>query len=104
MEDGLAEYMTFIRGTVAVGLQMGMRGDKILFEHLFDDNGQKLLDPQMMKVPLVDPILVRRALASLDRVRPLCTHIAEVEIYGMLLSAARALITSSRDGEPPFSL
>ncbi|EHK99279.1 hypothetical protein M7I_4844 [Glarea lozoyensis 74030] len=97
MDDGLAEYMTFIRGTVAVGIQMGIRKDKILFEHLFDDNGEKLVDPAMMKAPLVDSSLVRMALASLEKIQPLCDHVVEVEIYGMLLAAARALITSSRD-------
>jgi hypothetical protein len=99
MEDGLAEYMTFIRGTIAVGIQMGIRQDKNLFEHLFDGNGEKLVDPAMMKAPLVDPSLVRRALESLDKIHPLCKHIVEIEIYGMMLSAARALITSSRDGK-----
>jgi hypothetical protein len=99
MEDGLAEYMTFIRGTVAVGIQMGIRKDKILFEHIFENNGEKLVDPAMMKAPLVDPSLVRRVLASLEKVQPLCKHVVEVEMYGMLLSAARTLITSSRDGK-----
>jgi hypothetical protein len=103
MDDGLAEYMTFIRGTVAVGIQMGIRKDRMLFEHLFDGNGEKLADPAMMKAPLIEPSLVRRALESLDKVQPLCKHIVEIEIYGMLLSATRALITSSRDGKPKSS-
>ena len=98
IEDGLAEYMTFIRGSVAVGMQMGIRRDKVLFENLFEGNGEKLVEEKMVRSPLVEPRLVRRALESLERVGPLCEHVVEREMFGLLLAAARALITSSRDG------
>lgn len=35
LEDGLIEFMMFIRGTVSVGFTMGSRRMKILFDRLF---------------------------------------------------------------------
>lgn len=99
LEDGLAEYMSFIRGTVAVGMQMGMKGMKVLFDQLFEDKDLKVIEPAMLKAPLIDSGLVRLALESLERIEPLCQTKVEREMYGMLLSTARALITSSHDGK-----
>lgn len=97
IEDGLAEYMSFIRGTVAVGIQMGMKRMQVLFDQLFEDKDLKVIEPAMLKAPLIDPGLVRLALESLERIEPLCQSKVERETYGMLLSTARALITSSHD-------
>lgn len=103
MEDGLAEYMSFIRGTVAVGNQMGMKRMHILFRHLFGDSDLEKIDPLMKAAELIDPTLVRGALKSLEKIGPLCKTKLELEVYGVLVSAARALVTSSRDGnfKPP---
>ncbi|KAG9229064.1 hypothetical protein BJ875DRAFT_211741 [Amylocarpus encephaloides] len=97
IEDGLAEYMSFIRGTVTVGIQMGINKYPVLFKTLFEGNGEAAVDPAMLAAPLISPTLVRGALGSLERICPLCKHPVELEIYGMLLATARALITSSRD-------
>ncbi|KAF4630476.1 hypothetical protein G7Y89_g7661 [Cudoniella acicularis] len=98
IDDGLAEYMSFIRGTVAVGMQMSIKGLTILFDKLFEDKEMEVLEPLLLKAPLLEPVLVKRALRSLERIEPLCQTRLEREIYGMLLSTTRALITSSRDG------
>jgi len=102
IDDGLAEYMTFIRGTIVVGIQMGMKRMNILFHHLFGDQSVEKIDPYMKAASLIDPDLVRAALRSLEKIRPLCNSRLEIEVYGMLLSTARALITSSRDGMFPL--
>lgn len=99
LEDGLLEYMTFIRGGVTVGYQMGMKGLRILFEKLFDQQDiPETLHNLMVEAPLVHPKLVRKALDSLERLEPLCQHPVEKEVYRMLHEIARSLITSSRDG------
>lgn len=100
LSDGLAEYMTFIRGTVAVGIQMGMKGMRVVFDQLFHGRQLEIVDPAITKAPLVAPHLVRAALRSLEKVAPLCKSEVEIKVYGMLLTTARALVTSSRDGEP----
>jgi hypothetical protein len=100
IEDGLAEYLTFIRGTVVVGIQMGMKKMHILFNHLFGDRDLEKIDPKMRAASLIEPELVRVAIRSLEKVAPLCKTKLEIEVYSMLLSSARALVTSSRDGKP----
>lgn len=101
LEDGLLEYMTFIRGATTVGYQMGIKQQRILFEKLFDQAEiPEPVDNLMMAAPLVHPKLVRKALDSLERVEPLCQHPVEIEVYRMLYEIARSLITSSRDGKP----
>ncbi|TVY31630.1 Sterol uptake control protein, partial [Lachnellula subtilissima] len=97
LDDALSEYMAFIRGTVAVGIQMGMKRMNVLFAHLFANQDLENIDPYMKAAALIDPVLVRAALGSLDKIRPLCTTELEIGVYGMLLGTARALITSSRD-------
>ncbi|RDL38002.1 uncharacterized protein BP5553_05435 [Venustampulla echinocandica] len=97
LSDGLAEYMTFIRGTVAVGIQMGMKGMHVLFDRLFHGREMEIVDPLITKAPLITPHLARAAIRSLEKVGPLCKSVVEVKLYGMLLTTARALVTSSRD-------
>jgi hypothetical protein len=104
IDDGLTEYMTFIRGTVVVGIQMSTKGLNILFHHLFGDKSLEQIDPYMKAASLIDPELVRAALRSLEKIGLLCKSRLEIEVYGLLLSAARALVTSSRDGAFPLLL
>jgi hypothetical protein len=99
IEDGLAEYLTFIRGTIVVGIQMGIKKMHILFDRLFGDRDLESIDPKMKAASLIEPELVRIAIRSLEKIAPLCKSRLEIEVYGMLLSIARALVTSSRDGK-----
>jgi len=99
IEDGLAEYLTFIRGTIVVGVQMGMKRMHVLFDQLFENRDMEKIDPRMKAAPLIEPELVRVAIRSLEKLAPLCKSKVEIEVYGGLLSIARALVTSSRDGE-----
>ncbi|TVY85085.1 Sterol uptake control protein [Lachnellula suecica] len=98
IDDGLTEFMAFLRGTVAVGIQMGMSRMHILFENLFGDKDVEIKDSAMKLAALVNPVLVGAALRSLEKIRPLCKSGVEIEVYGLLLSTARSLVTSSRDG------
>ena len=96
MNEGLVEYMTFIRGVVVVSMDMGQKNIGFLFEHMFDQS--QIFESELTESPLIDPELARPACRSLERFCPLVKHTREVEFYGHLLSAARALFTSSRDG------
>ncbi|CAG8972413.1 hypothetical protein HYALB_00001101 [Hymenoscyphus albidus] len=97
LEDGLLEYMTFIRGTVTVGFQMGVKRHRVLFEQAFEQTEiPESIDNLMLAAPLVHPILVRKALNSLERLQPLCDHPVEIEMFKMLHEVARSLITCER--------
>lgn len=55
LDDGMAEYMTFIRGIMIVAVQMYVRGERLLFgEFMGDDAREARLQPLMERVPLID--------------------------------------------------
>jgi hypothetical protein len=101
IDDGIVEYMTFVRGVVVVSMHMGQKNIGFLFEHMFDQ--AQVVESELTESPLIDPEHARRACRSLELLRPLVQNAREVEFYGHLLSAARALFTSSRDGMSPSS-
>ncbi len=98
INDGLGEYMSFIRGTTTIGIQMYVNNFKILFSKVFGDENMEELDPKLQQAPLIESSVVVSAIRSLERIAPLCQTKVEREMYGLLLSMARNLITSSRDG------
>jgi hypothetical protein len=99
INDGLVEYMTFIRGCVVVGMQMGTKNMKFVFHHMWGDESVELIDPGLKLTPLVDSKSVGAACRSIEKFRHLCHKKCEVDVYALLLNMARALFTSSRDGE-----
>lgn len=96
IDDGLVEYMTFIRGVLVVSMHMGQKNIGFLFEHMFDQ--AQVVASELTDSPLIDPELAGRACRSLEQLSPLVKNPREVEFYGYLLSTARALFTSSQDG------
>jgi hypothetical protein len=98
IDDGLVEYMTFIRGVVLLSSHMGANNIKFLFHSMFGEEQTKKLDPKLEESPLIDPDLVDAACASLEALAPLCTRNSEREYRGLLLSLARSLYSSSREG------
>lgn len=101
IDDGIVEYMTFVRGVLVVSMHMGQKNIGFLFEHMFDQ--AEVIEDELTESPLIDPEHARRACRSLELFCPLVQNTREVEFYGHLLSAARALFTSSRDGTSPSS-
>ena len=97
INDGLVEYMTFIRGVVVVSMHMGQRRIGFLFDHLFDQ--AEVVASELTESPLIDPEHARGACRSLELICPLIQNPKEKEYYGYLLAAARALFTSSQDGK-----
>ncbi|RKU47420.1 hypothetical protein DL546_008379 [Coniochaeta pulveracea] len=72
LDDGMVEYMTFIRGVVIVGIQMYIKGARLLFGEFLGDGQVELLRPVMEKVPLVDGEWVRGAVEAVDGLEGLC--------------------------------
>lgn len=99
LEDGLMEYMMFIRGTVSIGFSMGARRMKFIFERIFDDQQLNQVDPSMHAAPLINADVVASACRSFERFKHLCKRKVEIDVYVILSGIANSLITSSRDGK-----
>jgi hypothetical protein len=102
MNDGLTEYMSFIRGTVAVAIHMAQNQMKFLFHHMWDYEQMEQVDAMLHETPLIDAEVAGAACRSLEKMAHLCTTKTEIQLYGLLLNMARTCITSSRDGNLLF--
>lgn len=98
IHDGLSEYMSFIRGTVAIGIQMYIRNFRTFFANLYGDGAVLAMNDALLSTPLLDPQIVTSAIRSLERLSPICRPgSVEIEMLGLLSNMARSLVTSSRD-------
>ncbi|PTB67361.1 hypothetical protein BBK36DRAFT_65128 [Trichoderma citrinoviride] len=95
LEDGLAEYMTFIRGIVIVGMQMMFKSIKPLFNNLFESNNDDVLAPYMEGLPLIQRGWAEAAIESIERLGPLCTRQVEIDYHGHLKTISSCLLTNS---------
>jgi hypothetical protein len=99
LEDGLAEYMTFIRGIVIVGIQMMFKSIKPLFSNLFDSNQDEVLAPYMEGLPLIQKGWAETAVESIANLAPLCTRQVEIEYHEQLMTISSHLLTNSFEGK-----
>lgn len=99
LEDGLAEYMTFIRGIVIVGMQMSFRNIAPVFTTLFDNDPNELLGAQMEDLPLIEKAWVDAAVEALNGLKPLCATQLENEYREQLLGIGEKLYENSFEGE-----
>ncbi|KAI1766608.1 hypothetical protein GGR53DRAFT_485927 [Hypoxylon sp. FL1150] len=95
LDDGMAEYMTFIRGIVLVSAQMHCKGVKFIFSNLSHLDTSAILKPHMDALPLVRRDWVDMAVASIHGLEPLCRHQVEMEYHRLILEMAEALYTDS---------
>ncbi|KAJ3481026.1 hypothetical protein NLG97_g7922 [Lecanicillium saksenae] len=95
LEDGMAEYMTFIRGIVIVGMQMSFRSIAPVFTTLFDNDPNDHLAEQMQDLPLIEKAWVDSAVEALDALKPLCAQPLEHEYHGQLMGIAQKLYENS---------
>jgi hypothetical protein len=103
MDEGLPEYLTFVRGCVLVSLQMGSRGLKFLFQNLFSDDEIEMARPYLQHMPAVDLRPVDAACASLEALAPLCERESEKTMREQTLEIVRKFYLSSCDGtNSPF--
>ena len=66
IDEGLPEYLTFIRGCVLLPLQMGYKHPKFLFQNLLSDDEIEKTRPYFQDMPAVDLRCVDAAYASLE--------------------------------------
>jgi len=98
VSDALGEYMWFFRGILAIAIQMGIKQYGFLFKNLLGNKQVELIDVALKALPLIDSDAATRACRSLEKMGPLCKTKVEMEFYRLLLSMARSLFTSSREG------
>ncbi|KAH7321107.1 hypothetical protein B0I35DRAFT_477623 [Stachybotrys elegans] len=95
MEDGLAEYMTFIRGIVIVGFQMMFKGMKPLFSNMVGQEQHAVMEPLMESLPLIEKGWADAAKESIERLRPLCATPVETQYQEALMAIVEQLYISS---------
>lgn len=98
LEDGLPEYMTFIRGVVLVAGNMGARRLKFIFTSMLGTEQLQKMDPHLQGSPGINSDATNAAVESLEAFAPLCERASEKSFHGLLMKTARALSSSSRDG------
>ncbi|KAL8397815.1 hypothetical protein RB594_004500 [Gaeumannomyces avenae] len=86
LDDGMAEYMTFIRGIIIVMIQMYTSGARFLFSNFVGDEQDAILKPLMDRVPMIDRRRAEAAAAAVAGLEP-------------LVAAAAALSGSSGGGD-----
>jgi hypothetical protein len=104
INDGFSEYMTFIRGVLAISIQMGMVKMKFLFTNLWGDQGFSKVASAIPTTPPIKPEIVAACCRSFERFSNLCRSKTQIEVYTVLEGIARSLISSPRDGESSFPL
>lgn len=103
IDEGLSEYLTFVRGCVLIPLQMGCKGLKFLFQNLLSDDEIEKTRPYLQAMPPVDLRSVDAANASLEDFGPLCEREAEKKMHEGMLNLVRSFYVSSCDGtKSPF--
>ncbi|KAI0181373.1 hypothetical protein GGR52DRAFT_32825 [Hypoxylon sp. FL1284] len=96
LDDGMAEYMTFIRGIALVSGQMRSRGMRFIFSNLRHLNtSATMLKPHIDALPPVRRTWVDMAVAAIRALEPLCAHPVEAAYRRLLLAIAEALYTDS---------
>ncbi|KLU89709.1 hypothetical protein MAPG_08678, partial [Magnaporthiopsis poae ATCC 64411] len=79
LEDGMAEYMTFIRGIIIVAIQMYAKGARFLFTNFIEDEQDALLRPLIEQVPMINRVWAEGAIAAVAGLSPLVTAHSEEE-------------------------
>jgi hypothetical protein len=98
MDDGMAEYMTFIRGVVIVAIQMYVKRARLIFSNLGEDQ-MKILQPLIAKLPPIDSTWTDAAVQAIQALAPLCQGALERTYHQMLLDIAVNLYVSPVEGK-----
>lgn len=116
LDDGMTEYMTFIRGIIIVAMQMHHKSamHKDAARSLFDafmgmtaddqsQSGTTLLDQQsphfyMQNMPLLERNWINPAFNAIQALGSLCQHPVEMTYHKMILDMAKQLYVSSWEG------
>ena len=99
LEDGMAEYMTFIRGIMIVAMQMYQKGAKFLFTNWIGEDQKAIMKPLLEKVPLVHRDWVDSAATAVQNLSPICMDPISRKYHELLLEMIAQLYKSSFGGE-----
>jgi hypothetical protein len=99
LEDGINEYMTFIRGVLVVAIQMYVKGAKLLFEDFINDKSRDEMQPVLKDAPLVEKAWADAALLSIENLAPLCQDDVQRQYHEKILIMAQQLHVSSWGGK-----
>jgi len=102
LDDGMAEFMTFIRGILIVGMQMWMKGINPMFNNLINDDVENKLAPYMEHLPLIQREWVDAAATAIQGLRGLLREEVEIEYHDILMDWVQKLYTSSFEGTRSF--
>ncbi|KAK4121808.1 hypothetical protein N657DRAFT_647298 [Parathielavia appendiculata] len=99
LEDGMAEYLTFIRGVMIVAIQMYIKGANILFGDYLGDKQKEALQPHMEGLPLIDAGWTEQAVRSIEGLRALVEGVEGREVerryWELIMDIGRMLSVSS---------
>lgn len=101
LDDGLAEYMTFVRGMMVVGVQLWKGGFRPVFANLAGEGAQGVLEEHMVNLPLIRREWTDAAVGALEGLEGACQGPVEGEYRAHLLDWARTLYVSSWEGISP---
>ncbi|EPE08791.1 gal4-like transcriptional regulator [Ophiostoma piceae UAMH 11346] len=95
LDDGMAEYMTFIRGIIVVAIQMYLKGARIMFRNLLGNEETELLRPVIEPMTAIDRQWSETALEAVKNLAPLCVGDEMATAYhALVLQMAEALLVS----------
>ncbi|KAF7559878.1 hypothetical protein G7046_g4262 [Stylonectria norvegica] len=103
LEDGLAEFMTFIRGIMVVNIQMMYRGIKPIFSNLMEQDQDRLLSPYMECLPLLQKGWTDSAKQAIQNLQTLCLEQVEITYRQMLVAIVEKLYVNSWDAYKAYS-
>jgi len=72
LDDGMPEFMTFIRGIIVVAMQMYIRGLKPMFTNLDSNRSEALIAPKMESLPLINEEWSHMVIESIEALGPWC--------------------------------
>jgi hypothetical protein len=102
LEDGMTEYLTFIRGAMIVAIQMYVKGATLLFGHLLGDKQKEALQPHMEGLPLIEADWAERAVRGIEGLRGLVDGLEGREVerryWELIMEMGRMLSVSSWKG------
>ncbi|KAJ0338752.1 hypothetical protein COL922a_005216 [Colletotrichum nupharicola] len=79
-EDGMGEFMTFIRGILIIGAQMMCKGIKPVFVNMLDQDSRAVLEPKMVNLPLIRQEWADGAVEAIGALRHLCRDEVEIQM------------------------
>lgn len=95
LDDGMVEYMTFIRGVIIVAMRMYVQGAKLLLGEYLGARQEEVLQPFMEQVPLIEQSWATAAVAAIELLEPLCQHPIRKQYHEKILDMAEQLQISS---------